>query len=72
MTTTGSGTPGSPTNRFESVQSAHDAMREVNYLADEGIAVPLATTTLLRSRHSSDRTLVLVSWLTGQTITPGV
>ncbi len=38
MTTTDAGTPGSSTNRFESVQSVRDALRDVNYLADEGIA----------------------------------
>ncbi len=38
MTTTDAGTPGSTTNRFESVQSVRDALRGVNYLADEGIA----------------------------------
>jgi MoxR-like ATPase len=37
MTTTDAGMPGS-TNRFESVQSVRDALRDVNYLADEGIA----------------------------------
>jgi MoxR-like ATPase len=37
MTTTDAGMPGS-TNRFESVQSVRDALRGVNYLADEGIA----------------------------------
>jgi MoxR-like ATPase len=38
MTTTDAGAPGSTTNRFESVQSVRDALREVAYLADEGIA----------------------------------
>ena len=38
MTTTDAGAPGSTTNRFESVQSVRDALRHVNYLADEGIA----------------------------------
>ena len=38
MTTTDAGTPGSTTNRFESVQSVRDALRDVHYLADEGIA----------------------------------
>ncbi|HUS43238.1 MAG TPA: MoxR family ATPase [Ilumatobacteraceae bacterium] len=38
MTTTDAGAPGSTTNRFESVQSVRDALRGVNYLADEGIA----------------------------------
>ena len=38
MTTTDAGTPGSLTNRFESVQSVRDALRDVNYLADDGIA----------------------------------
>jgi MoxR-like ATPase len=38
MTTTDAGTPGSSINRFESVQSVRDALRDVNYLADEGIA----------------------------------
>jgi len=38
MTTTDAGTPGSSTNRFESVQSVRDALRDVKYLADEGIA----------------------------------
>ncbi len=38
MTTTDAGTPGSTTPRFESVQSVRDALRGVNYLADEGIA----------------------------------
>jgi MoxR-like ATPase len=37
MTTTDAGMPGS-TNRFESVQSVRDALRDVSYLADEGIA----------------------------------
>lgn len=37
MTTTDAGMPGS-TNRFESVQSVRDALRDVAYLADEGIA----------------------------------
>ncbi len=38
MTTTDAGVPGSTTPRFESVQSVRDALRDVNYLADEGIA----------------------------------
>ena len=38
MTTTDAGAPGSTTNRFESVQSVRDALRGVNYLADDGIA----------------------------------
>ena len=38
MTTTDACTPGSTINRFESVQSVRDALRDVNYLADEGIA----------------------------------
>jgi MoxR-like ATPase len=38
MTTTDAGTPGSTTNRFESVQSVRDALRDVSYLADDGIA----------------------------------
>ena len=38
MTTTDAGTPGSTTHRFESVQSVRDALRDVDYLADEGIA----------------------------------
>ncbi len=38
MTTTDAGAPGSTTNRFESVQSVRDALRDVHYLADEGIA----------------------------------
>jgi MoxR-like ATPase len=38
MTTTDAGTPGSATHRFDSVQSVRDALRSVNYLADEGIA----------------------------------
>ena len=38
MTTTDAGTPGSSTNRFESVQSVRDALRDVSYLADDGIA----------------------------------
>ena len=38
MTTTDAGTPGSTTNRFESVQSVRDALRDVAYLADDGIA----------------------------------
>ncbi len=38
MTTTDAGAPGSTTPRFESVQSVRDALRGVNYLADEGIA----------------------------------
>ena len=38
MTTTDAGMPGSTTNRFESVQSVRDALRDVNYLADDGIA----------------------------------
>jgi MoxR-like ATPase len=38
MTTTDAGMPGSITPRFESVQSVRDALRGVNYLADEGIA----------------------------------
>jgi MoxR-like ATPase len=38
MTTTDAGAPGSTTNRFESVQSVRDALRDVNYLADDGIA----------------------------------
>ena len=38
MTTTDAGAPGSTTPRFESVQSVRDALRDVHYLADEGIA----------------------------------
>jgi MoxR-like ATPase len=38
MTTTDAGAPGGTTNRFESVQSVRDALRDVSYLADEGIA----------------------------------
>ncbi len=38
MTTTDAGVPGSTTPRFESVQSVRDALRDVHYLADEGIA----------------------------------
>jgi MoxR-like ATPase len=38
MTTTDAGAPGSLTNRFDSVQSVRDALREVAYLADDGIA----------------------------------
>jgi MoxR-like ATPase len=38
MTTTDAGAPGSTTPRFESVQSVRDALRDVSYLADEGIA----------------------------------
>jgi MoxR-like ATPase len=38
MTTTDAGTPGSDTHRFESVQSVRDALRDVHYLADDGIA----------------------------------
>ena len=38
MTTTDAGTPGSTINRFESVQSVRDSLRDVSYLADEGIA----------------------------------
>jgi MoxR-like ATPase len=38
MTTTDAGAPGSTTHRFESVQSVRDALRDVHYLADEGIA----------------------------------
>jgi MoxR-like ATPase len=38
MTATDAGMPGSTTNRFESVQSVRDALRGVNYLADDGIA----------------------------------
>ena len=38
MTTTDAGAPGSDTHRFESVQSVRDALRDVNYLADDGIA----------------------------------
>ena len=38
MTTTDAGTPGSTTNRFESVHSVRDALRDVSYLADDGIA----------------------------------
>jgi MoxR-like ATPase len=38
MTTTDAGAPGTATPRFETVQSVRDALRGVNYLADEGIA----------------------------------
>jgi MoxR-like ATPase len=38
MTTTDAGVPGSETHRFDSVQSVRDALRDVNYLADDGIA----------------------------------
>ncbi len=38
MTTTDAGAPGSSTHRFESVQSVRDALRDVHYLADDGIA----------------------------------
>jgi MoxR-like ATPase len=38
MTTTDAGAPGSTTHRFESVQSVRDALRDVHYLADDGIA----------------------------------
>lgn len=38
MSTADPGAPGSTTPRFESVQSVRDALRGVNYLADEGIA----------------------------------
>ena len=38
MTTTDAGTPGSTTNRFESVNSVRDALRDVSYLADDCIA----------------------------------
>ncbi len=38
MTTTDAGAPGSTTHRFENVQSVRDALRGVNYLADDGIA----------------------------------
>ncbi|MGB0113158.1 MAG: MoxR family ATPase, partial [Ilumatobacteraceae bacterium] len=38
MTTTDAGAPGSATPRFETVQSVRDALRGVNYLADDGIA----------------------------------
>jgi MoxR-like ATPase len=38
MTTTDAGAPGSITHRFENVQSVRDALRGVNYLADDGIA----------------------------------
>ena len=40
MTTTESGAPltGNPTERFESVQAIRDALRDVHYLADDGIA----------------------------------
>jgi MoxR-like ATPase len=38
MTTTDAGVPGSETHRFDSVQAVRDALRDVNYLADDGIA----------------------------------
>ena len=38
MTTTDAGAPGSTTHRFESVQSVREALRDVHYLADDGIA----------------------------------
>jgi MoxR-like ATPase len=38
MTTTDAGATGSTTHRFESVQSVRDALRDVSYLADDGIA----------------------------------
>jgi MoxR-like ATPase len=38
MTTTDAGATDSDTHRFESVQAVRDALRSVNYLADDGIA----------------------------------
>jgi MoxR-like ATPase len=38
MTTTDAGAPGSTTHRFESVQSVRESLRDVHYLADDGIA----------------------------------
>jgi MoxR-like ATPase len=38
MTTTDAGSPDTATHRFESVQAVRDALRDVNYLADDGIA----------------------------------
>jgi MoxR-like ATPase len=38
MTATDAAAPGNATPRFDSVQSVRDSLRDVNYLADEGIA----------------------------------
>jgi MoxR-like ATPase len=38
MTTTDAGAPDTATHRFESVQAVRDALRDVHYLADDGIA----------------------------------